>query len=82
MGDISSIKIEPHFKLPKIQFGKSGKKGEGGNGGTIVIFTEEMTGSGVILADGEMGGKGGNIHIEAKRNSFKGKISAKGGDKV
>ena len=83
MGDINNIKIEPHLKLPKIQFGKSGKKGLGGDGGAIMIFTEELDGDGAILADGgdgEQGGKGGNIHIEARRSNFKGQLSVKGGD--
>lgn len=82
MGDINNIKFEPHFKLPKILFGKAGANGQGGQGGSIFVITEELTGEGEITADGgdgSIGGRGGQIHIQAKNNYFKGKISAKGG---
>jgi hypothetical protein len=85
LGDINNIKFEPHVNLPNFQFGPSGKKSQGGDGGTIMIFAEQVVGSGAMLADGgdgEMGGKGGNIHIETRTNNFKGKISANGGKSV
>lgn len=83
MVDINNIKIEPHIKLPKIQFGKSGNNGRGGDGGQIVLITEKLTGSGRISVDGgdgTVGGNAGKVHIQAKENRFKGKISAKGGE--
>lgn len=79
MADINNIKLEPHFKL---NIGKAGQKGNGGEGGTILIITEDLSGTGTISSDGGdgiMGGKGGKVIIEAKRNKYKGKISATGG---
>jgi len=80
MVDFNGIKVEPHFKL---DIGKSARKGNGGDGGSILIFTEHLSGNGKVLADGgngKQGGKGGNINIIAKKNNFKGEISAKGGE--
>ncbi len=82
--DINNIKFEPHIKLPKIQFGKNGKIGQGGDGGQVVIITEKLLGDGEITTDGGdgiIGGKGGKIHIEARIDKFQGKLSANGGRK-
>ncbi len=79
MTDFNNIKLEPHIKL---NFGKPDKKGCGGQGGSVLIYTEKIEGTGSILADGGdgvRGGNGGNINIIAKENKFKGKISAQGG---
>ena len=79
INDINGIKIEPKINLT---FGKSGKNNQGGDGGSIMIISEEFRGSGLITADGgdgEIAGKGGNINIHTKRNQFKGIVSAKGG---
>lgn len=83
MTDFNGIKIEPKIILPKLQFGRAGKDGQGGEGGSIMIIAEEIIGDGQIIAnggDGTTGGKGGSVHIQAIKNNFKGKISAKGGD--
>ena len=80
--DINNIKFEPHIKLPKIQLGKGGNSGRGGDGGQIILITEELVGTGTISVnggDGLTGGNAGKINIQAKKNSFKGKISASGG---
>lgn len=79
MMDFNGIKISPNIKL---NFGKSGKNARGGDGGSIVILTEDINGSGKIIADGgdgQKGGAGGNINIIAEENRFRGEISAKGG---
>jgi hypothetical protein len=80
MVDFNNIKVEPHLKLI---IGKSSKNGNGGDGGSILIFSEHIKGNGKITADGgkgKKGGKGGNINIIAKKNEFGGEISAKGGE--
>lgn len=82
MYDCNNVKLEPHFKL---QFGKGGKKGQGGDGGQVILMTENLSGEGRITTDGgdgEIGGKGGHVYIDAKENKFKGGISAKGGRSV
>lgn len=79
MSDINGVKIEPKVSL---NFGNSGKNNQGGQGGSIIIISEELNGSGLITADGgegEVGGNGGSINIQTKRNNFKGTLSAKGG---
>jgi len=82
MADINNIKIEPHIKLPKLQFGNGGSSGRGGDGGQVILITEKLTGGGLISVDGgdgTVGGNAGKVHVQAKVNQFKGKISAKGG---
>lgn len=82
MGDINNIKFEPHLKFSKIQFGKAGSNGRGGNGGQVILITEKLMGGGTISVDGGegmTGGDAGKVNIQAKENYFKGKISAKGG---
>ena len=57
-------------------------KGQGGQGGSVLIFCEEIKGNGEINVDGGnglIGGKGGNINIIAKKNNLTGKLNAKGG---
>jgi len=79
MADFNNFKIEPHIKL---NIGKAGRDGSGGEGGTILIITEDLCGTGGLIADGGngiIGGKGGSVIVEAKRNRFRGRISAKGG---
>ncbi len=79
MVDLNAVKIEPHFNFKS---SKAGRKEQGGQGGTILIFSEKIKGSGKISADGgdgQTGGSGGSIRIIAKDNNFRGKISAKGG---
>jgi hypothetical protein len=79
MIDINAIK---NLDL-SLNFGKSGKVGDGGGGGSILIFAEEISGNGHISVDGGNGMKGGpagNIKIIATKNKFNGAISAQGGD--
>lgn len=79
MPDINGIKIEPKISL---NIGNKGDDENGGDGGTVMIITEKLTGNGKISAnggDGKKGGKGGQVHIQAKQNSFTGEISANGG---
>ena len=67
----------------KLNIGKGNQKGEGGQGGSILIVSDEIRGRGKISAEGGKGfrgGMGGNINIISKKNKFRGKISAKGGD--
>ncbi len=49
---------------------------QGGQGGSIFIFSKNIMGDGLITTDG---GDGGQVHIQADNNSFGGTISAKGG---
>lgn len=82
MSDINGVKVELPISL---NFGKASSPNDGGDGGSIFIITEEMTGNGKILAnggDGKNGGKGGQVHIQAKKNNFTGDISANGGKSV
>lgn len=82
MPDFNNFKFKPHIKLPKVQFGRGGKRGRGGDGGQIFIFADKIVEKGKILADGGegiIGGKGGNVHIVTKESKFAGIISSKGG---
>jgi HNH endonuclease len=59
--------------------------GHGGEGGTISLITERLSGSGKILAEGgrgSIGGKGGKIHIQSRINKFSGTISSSGGKAI
>ena len=79
MIDINAIK---NLNL-KLKFGKTDSKDEGGQGGSILIISEEIKGNGQITADGGdgiKGGKGGSVNIIAQKNKLRGKISAKGGE--
>lgn len=79
MSDINGVKVELPITL---NFGKGGNIGDGGDGGSILIIADEMTGIGKISAnggDGKNGGKGGLINIQAKKSNFTGDISANGG---
>jgi len=77
MLDLNPVKglVDVNLKLTKIS-------GKGGDGGEIIMISEKFSGYGVISTDGGkgiVGGKGGKIHIQTKKNSFKGSISSKGG---
>ena len=79
MIDINAIR-NLNFKL---NIGKGGKYGEGGDAGSIFIFTEKITGSGEITAEGgfrNKGWRGGQIKTIAGENKFTGKFSVKEGD--
>lgn len=82
------VKIIDNLNLVKdlkLTFGRGAKKGQGGDGGQILIVSEKIKGKGAISTDGGdglAGGKGGKIHIKTKQNLFSGKISAKGGKAV
>lgn len=55
----------------------------GGDGGSVIIISKKISGSGCISArggSGDVGGKGGRVHIETIENDFKGSISTDGGD--
>ena len=70
------------IKNLKLNFGKNGKNGQGGQGGSVLIYCEEINGSGDISAtggDGIIGGKGGDVNIITKKNNFSGKINVSGG---
>lgn len=56
--------------------------GQGGKGGKIFIFTDQLSGDGLITVDGGdglIGGDAGDMHIQARVNNFTGTVSAKGG---
>lgn len=61
MIDFSAIK---NLNL-ELKFGKSGQNGRGGDGGSILIFTKRILGSGKIRAEGGNGkiGEKGEISI-------------------
>ena len=57
----------------------------GGDGGTVMLVTQDLSGSGKITAEGGkgiIGGKGGKIQIQTETNNFKGTVSASGGQAV
>jgi hypothetical protein len=73
------------IKNLKLNFGKNSKKGQGGQGGSILIYCEEISGSGEISAtggDGIIGGEGGSINVIANKNNFSGKINVSGGKTI
>lgn len=58
---------------------------DGGKGGEIFTFTNQLSGNGLITVDGGDGRKGGDagkIHNFANKNDFSGIMSAKGGNGI
>jgi hypothetical protein len=79
MIDLNAIK---NLNL-KLNIGKSGAKGKGGHGGSILIISEELKGDGQISAEGgkgTTGGRGGSIRIISKKSKLTGQITTEGGD--
>lgn len=57
----------------------------GGDGGSIFIFSNKLSGNGKISVnggDGTVPGRGGHIHIQTLQSDFQGAIEANGGKKL
>ena len=65
----------------RIMMGAAGDFGQGGQGGTVMITAEKMTGGNINVngGDGQIGGSGGNVILNVKDLSLTEKIHAKGG---
>ena len=75
---IEKFKVALNFKSKKLE-----NVSRGGDGGQIVIISNEISGDGKFIADGgrgEIGGRGGGVSLLSNKNKFTGEVSAKGGD--
>ncbi len=81
---IANATVSPSTSLsPSVSASASPSPSFGGDGGSIFIISEKLTGSGNISAnggDGDIGGRGGKVRVETIENKFKGNISTNGGD--